>query len=98
MDISVDNVLLFSVSPTQQLVIQDDINSDIFDADMKRRLQWVLINKYEQCFLALKQHWDPILAMRVSQVPTDPDLYAQLVFSQPDYKDRKARDQANPQS
>ena len=94
MKISVDDVELFTLTDTQKAVIKDNISVDDFDADMKRRLRWVLTHKYEQCHIALKQQWDPLLAKRVTSVPTDPDAYAALVFSQPDYLDRKARDTA----
>lgn len=93
MKISVDDVELFTLTDNQKLVIQNDINEDDFDADMKRRLQWILQNKYERCFARLKQEWDAKLAENsVASIPTDPEEYAQLVFSQPNYKDRKARD------
>jgi hypothetical protein len=93
MKISVNDQELFTLSETQKTVIKNDIPEDIFDEDMKRRLQWVLTHKYEQCFKRLKDEWDQKLASNgVKSVPTDPDEYAQLVFSQPNYKDRKARE------
>lgn len=92
MKILVDNIELFSLSEIQKKVICNDINLDEFDADMKRRLKYILEHKYKQCFKRLKEQWDPILAQRIESVPTNPDAYAQLVFSQPDYKCRKQRD------
>ena len=50
-------------------------------------------HKYERCFERLKKEWDKkLIDNGVKSMPTDPDEYAQLVFSQPNYKDRKARD------
>ena len=96
MKISVNDVELFTISDTQKQVMQDNIQSEIFDADMQRRLQWVIMHKYDQCFADLKKEWDPKLVENgVSMIPTDPDAYAQLVFSQPNYKNRSARDLAN---
>jgi len=89
MKISVNDKPLFELDDIQKRVIQNDIHADEFEADMKRRLKWVLIHKYEQCFKRLKEEWDPKLGGRVESVPTDRHAYAQLVFSQPDYKDRK---------
>ena len=94
MKISVDGVDLFTLTDTQSKVIMDNVSSDIFEADMMRRLQWVLTHKYDECFKALKAQWDPILATRMTSVPTDPDAYATLVFSQSDYTDAKARQDA----
>ena len=93
MKISVNDKKLFSLSDTQKKVIMNDINADIFDADMCRRLQYILTHKYERCLLRLKQEWDSkLLASGVKSIPTDPDEYAELVFAQPNYKDRKARE------
>lgn len=93
MKISVDGVDLFELSAIQEQVIQDNVPSEIFNADMKRRLQWVLMHKYEECFQSLKNQWDTQLAANgITMIPTDPDAYAQLVFSQPNYKNRSQRD------
>lgn len=95
MKISVNDVELYTLSETKKNVIKNDINADIFDEDMKRRLQYILMHKYERCFARLKAEWDkklPILG--VESIPTDPDAYAELVFALPSYKDRKTRDLA----
>lgn len=93
MKISVDNIDLFELSETQKRVIKNDINDDVFNDDMKRRLQYILTHKYERCFERLKKEWDNKLRDNgVAMIPTDRDAYAQLVFAQPNYKSRKARD------
>lgn len=98
MQIKVDDQEVFSLSETQMNVIKNDIHEDQFNADMNRRLEWVLTHKYEQCYERLKKEWEPKLAGRgVEYVPTNPDAFAQLVFSQPDYKSRKACDLASQQ-
>ena len=94
MKISVDDKELFTLTDLQKQVIMNDIDSDIFDQDMKRRLQYILMHKYERCFARLKSEWDSkLLANGVDMIPTDPDKYAQLVFSQPNYMDRKYREE-----
>ena len=93
MKISVNDVELYTLSETKKNVIKNDINADIFDEDMKRRLDWVLMHKYEQCFKRLKAEWDVKLeALGVQSIPTNKDAYAELVFAQPSYKDRTTRD------
>ena len=93
MKISVDDQELFRLSETQKKVIKNDIHENVFDEDMKRRLQWVLTHKYERCFERLKKEWDPKLAANgVSMIPTNPDAYAELVFTQPGYKNRSKRE------
>ncbi len=96
MKISVNDKPLFELSETQKKVICNDIPTDIFDADMERRLQYILTHKYEQCFARLKQEWDGKLAARgIEMIPTNPEAYAKLVFEQADYKCRKDRDAAD---
>lgn len=92
MKISVNDQELFTLSDTQQKVIKHDIHKEIFDEDMKRRIEWVLMHKYEQCFKRLKEEWDGKLAANgVAMIPTDKDAYAELVFQQPNYKCKAAR-------
>ena len=91
MKISVDGQEVFSLSETQEAVIKSEIPDDIFDADMKRRLEWVLTHKYEQCFERLKKEWEPKLKERYQMLPSGDDAIAQLICSQPDYKDGKAK-------
>ena len=91
MRISVDDQVLFSLSEVQKKVIMDEIDSDEFEIEMKRRLQWVLMHKYERCFQKLKDKWLDKLSSREHYLPTDPDKLAELIFSQKDYQDKKQR-------
>lgn len=93
MKISVNDQELFTLSEVQIQVLKNDILADVFDEDMKRRLHWALDSKYQDCFKRLKSEWDTKLAQNgVDMMPTCPDAYAQLVFAQPNYKDRTARE------
>ncbi|HUD01293.1 MAG TPA: hypothetical protein VMR37_03135 [Rhabdochlamydiaceae bacterium] len=93
MKISVDGKELFTLSETQKRVIRDEIQDEIFEEDMKRRLQWILMHKYETCFEKLKKEWEPKLIQNgVKMIPTDPDAFAELVFSQKNYKSRSQRE------
>jgi hypothetical protein len=93
MKISVNGVDLFELSGIKKQVICNDVCAEDLDEDLKRRLNYILMHKYEQCFKRLKAEWDSKLAANgVVMIPTDPDAYASLVFSQPNYKDRSARE------
>jgi len=93
MKISVNDQELFTLSETQKLVIQNDIHSDLFEDDMKRRLQYILTHKYERSFARLKDEWmNKLKANGVQSIPLDDEQFAQLVFSQPNYKNRKQRE------
>ena len=92
MKISVDDKEFFTLSDTQKKVIMNDIHADIFDEDMKRRLKYILMHKYEECFKRLKNEWEPKLKdLGVSSIPLDESAFAELVFSRHEYSDRKSR-------
>lgn len=92
MKVSINDVELFTLSETQKLVIANDIDANILMDDLSRRIQYIITHKYEQCFKRLKEEWDSKLAAKgVEMIPTNPDSYAQLVFSQPDYKSKSVR-------
>ncbi len=94
MKISVNDQEVFTLTETQKKVIKNDILDDIFDEDMKRRLKWVLFDeKYVKCLERLKKEWEPRLkANGVKSIPLDDEEFAELVFSQPEYKSRSQRE------
>lgn len=93
MKISVDGVEILTLSELQKNVIKNDILDDIFDADMKRRITYILLHKYERCFGRLKEEWEPKLKEAgLESVPLDNDKFAELVFKQPNYKSRSQRE------
>ena len=60
--------------------------------DMKRRLKYILMHKYEECFKRLKSEWEPkLIENGIKMIPTDPNELAELIFSQENYKDRSSR-------
>lgn len=94
MKISVNDQELFSLTETQKKVIKNDILEEIFEEDMKRRLKWVLFDeKYQKCFERLKKEWEPKLKERgIEMFPSNDEAFAELIFSQPDYKNRSQRE------
>jgi len=60
---------------------------------LKTRMSYILFHKYEKCMERLKLEWCPRLAsIGLSEIPSSDEEFAELVFSQPDYKDRSQRD------
>lgn len=94
MKISVNEEELFTLSEIQKKVIQNDIPTEIFEDDMKRRLKWVLLDeKYTKCMQRLRKEWEPIFKSEgTKMLPTDDDKFAQLVFAHPKYKNRSQRE------
>lgn len=93
MKFQVDDTLVLDLNDTKQKVLKNDISDIIFHDDICRRVEYTITHKYEQCFKRLKTEWEPKLATAgVEMIPTDPDKFAELVFKQPAYKSRSARD------
>jgi hypothetical protein len=92
MKVEVDGKKVIELNETQKKVIQNDIPDEIFQEDMERRVNWVLSHKYARCFERLKKEWEPKLAQKMDSIPTNPDQFAELVFAQPEYKNRSLRE------
>lgn len=95
MKIQVDGKTVFELNEIQKKVIQNDIPTEIFIADMERRAGGVIKHKYDQCFERLKKEWEPKLRERMENIPTNPDALAELIISQTDYKNRSQRERDN---
>lgn len=91
MKVRLDNETVLELNEIKKKVIKNDVEEEIFEDDMKRRLHWVLSHKYEQCMKRLKQEWEPKLKERYETVPSSDDGLAELIFSQPDYKNKSQR-------
>lgn len=93
MKVLINNKELFALSDIQKKVICNDVCSKEIDKDIERRLQWVIMHKYERCLHRLRKEWEPKLkAAGLISVPLDDEEFAALVFAQSDYKDRTLRD------
>lgn len=92
MRIQVDNQEIFELLPWQENVIKNDIFEEEFETHMRRIARWVWENKFERCFERLKNEWEPKLIDRgLQSLPTGKEEFANLVFSQPDYRNRSER-------
>lgn len=95
MKISVDDQEIFSLLDWEKDVIKNDIHADEFDVDMKRRLEWVLRHKVEQCYNRFEKEWLEKLRLdpSVDNIPKSKAAFVAMVKARPDYKDRKGRDE-----
>ena len=95
MKIKIDDKVILEITDTMKKVICNEIPIEEIDAEIERRLIWVITHKYEQCFKRLRGEWDTKLAEKernIHAVPTNKEKYAELVFSQSDYKNRSERE------
>lgn len=92
-EVKVNDTLHYKLEDHHLKALCHDLNEDMLLDELKRRIEWVIMHKYDQCFKRIKQQWDKKLADNgVTMIPTDAKAYLELVRSQPNYKDRKARD------
>ena len=92
MKIIVDGENILELSEIQLKVLCDEIFKSELRKDLKRRVKWILLHKYENCFERLKKEWEPkMLANDVQSFPANKEEFAKLVFSQPNYKDAEQR-------
>ena len=93
MKFKVDDTEVLDLNETKKKVIKNDINSDLFEEDIRRRTRFIIEHKHKQCLKRLKDEWIPRLQDKgIESIPLDDDAFAELVFAQPEYEDRKARD------
>lgn len=60
---------------------------------LANRMSEILQHKYERCLERMKLEWVPKLEQRgIDSIPTDDEEFAELVFSQRDYKNRSQKD------
>lgn len=89
----VNDECVCELNETQKKVLCNDINCDEFEEDMKRRVNYIIMHKYEQCMKRLQDEWMPKLkAAGVKAIPLDNDEFAEIVFAQESYRDRKSRE------
>lgn len=84
---------IVSINDNQKKVMCHYLPSSEFEADMQRRVQWVIGHKYEQCLKRFRAEWEAKLkAEGAKSIPVNDDEFCALIFARPDYKDRAARD------
>jgi len=88
----VDQKEVYDLTDVKKKVICNDICSDCVDADLERRIAYIISHKYEQCMKRLRENWTQVFIDEEIMVPKDDDVFAQKVFDRPDYKDKKSRD------
>jgi len=90
--VKVNDEVLFELTDLQKKVIMNDIPTEIFEDDIKRRLKDAIMHRYKKSLARLKRDWEPILSERVAEMPLDPEAFVALIKSQPDYKDKYNRE------
>ena len=86
-----DGKEIFSFSPAYQALAKTFLKEDE-DTYLTTQFEWVFKEKIKGCLRRMHLEWDPKLAIRSLEVPLDDEEFVNLVTSQPDYKNRSARE------
>lgn len=94
MKISVNDTELFTLAQWEKDVIANDIDVANLEADLKRRLEWVLRHKVEQSYARFEKEWIEKLRAdpSVQSIPKSKEAFVALVKARSDYKDRASRE------
>lgn len=93
MKISLDDKELLTFSDIQRRIYNNEISSESFHKWMSERIKYAFKDHFDQCFRNLRNEWEPKLVARGHEMlPVRPEIFAQLVFDQPDYRDKFQRD------
>lgn len=94
MKLSINDKVIKILEEWEIKLLQNDIRADKFEAEMKRRVEWVWQHKIDQCFERLMKEWvDKLRAdPSVSSLPLDRKDFVEMVTARSDYKDRMTRD------
>ena len=92
--IKVDGKDCFEITETTKKLLKSCVAKDCCCIEWsKERLKWILMHKYQRCMERLRRSWEPkLMASGYKELPLDDDKFAELVFSQPNYKNRSQRE------
>jgi hypothetical protein len=92
--VKVDGVDCFEIDITTKQLLKSDVAKNCCCVEWsKERFKWVLQHKYERCMERLRKEWGKKLTNNgIKELPLDDEEFANLVFSQPEYKNRSQRE------
>lgn len=94
MKISVNGDLLFELSDHHKMVLANDIDASILEEDLKRRIEYIVMHKYEQCLKRFRAEWEPKLRSEGAEsIPCDDAKFCAMVCARSDYKSRAQREE-----
>lgn len=88
MQVKLDDKVIFEISDVDIKILENDL-LDV-QAEIERRLQYIITHKVDQCYRRLHQEWmqklqqDPL----IEAVPLKREDFVKYVMALPDYKNR----------
>jgi len=92
MKVKLDDEVIFEISDIDQMLLAHDL-IDIKE-EIKRRLEWVIKHKVEQCHDRLKKEWQQKLENdpSIESIPAKRDEFTRYICCREDYKNRAQRE------
>ena len=87
-----------SLTDLQQTILSNDLNNDTDNAGLDKWIQDAVDGKLNNCWKRFRTEWTTKLMDDPSfndPIPSNQADFVALVTARPDYKNRKARDDAN---
>ena len=87
-----------SLTDLQQTILKNDLYSDTDNAGLDEWIQLAVDGKINNCWKRMQREWTTKLMDDPSfndPIPSNQADFVNLVTARPDYKNRKARDDAN---
>ena len=92
MQIKIDDSVVFEISDVDVKLLEHDLIN--VEAEIRRRLEYIIKHKVEQCYKRLKDEWDKKLAEdpKIKSVPSKRDDYVSFITRLPSYQNRVERE------
>ncbi len=91
--VKVNDIEIFQISDIDIKLLEGELLA--VDAEIYRRLEWVIKNKCDQIFNRMKVGWvdsGKLAELGVTSIPTARDALVELITALPEYKNREQRE------
>lgn len=92
MKIRLNEEVIYQVSEFERKVLEDFFNALDLEDHIKKGLVWNIQSLCNNSKQNLKNQWMPLLFKRYKSIPTDDEELINLIFEQPDYRNKYQMD------
>jgi hypothetical protein len=97
MKIRINDKVVFKITKTMSKILKHTFFEEEYESEVERLVCWVLQHQIDNIVKDLRVEWMPKLKdLGVENMPLDDEKFAELVFSQKEYKNRSGRDKKFP--
>jgi len=89
----IDNKLVYEITDTQKKILLHVFHKELFDDIFEHKIRFILDRELEVASSDLRNEWmNKLRASGVKSIPLDQYELAELIFSQPGYKNKNDKD------